>query len=60
MAAPMKLSRFKGSMVGGVVGDCIGAVFEGMWGLVIGIERVLKEIHIIDTGDEHYAANESD
>lgn len=36
------LNKFQGSLVGGIVGDCIGAVFEGFsWASVVGLEKVL-------------------
>ena len=50
MAASM-LSRFQGSLVGAIVGDCIGSVFEGYdWSVAIGTERVLKLIGKLENG----------
>lgn len=48
--AASKLSRFQGSLVGGVVGDCIGAVFEGGWFERVEIEDVLKVTRKIQSG----------
>ncbi|XP_060599900.1 ADP-ribosylhydrolase ARH3-like [Ruditapes philippinarum] len=49
MAASL-LGRFQGSLVGAIVGDCIGAVFEGFdWSTVVGTDRVLKLVEKIET-----------
>jgi hypothetical protein len=51
MAASL-LGRFQGSLVGAIVGDCIGAVFEGFdWSTVVGTDRVLKLVEKIETGN---------
>ena len=49
MAATL-LQRFQGSIVGGVIGDCVGAVYEEMWGSFIGLEKVLGLIRKLQTG----------
>lgn len=36
--------KFKGVLVGVVLGDCIGLEFEGLWVKSIGVEKVLKSI----------------
>ena len=38
------LSRYKGCLVGGVIGDCVGQVFEGLWNGPVSIEKVLKDV----------------
>ena len=43
------LLKFQGSVVGGVIGDCVGAVYEGMW--VIGLEKTLKLVNKIQAGN---------
>lgn len=45
------LSRFQGSLVGAVTGDCIGAVFERLWARTIEPEKVKKVVDKIDTGE---------
>ena len=45
------LLRYQGSVVGGVVGDCVGAVFEGLWGAFIGLDKVLKLVNKIQAGN---------
>ena len=49
MATSMLL-KYQGSVVGGVVGDCVGAVFEGLWGSFIGLDKVLKLVNKIQVG----------
>lgn len=44
------LSRFQGALVGAVVGDCIGAVFEGLWAPGIATEKILRQVKKIETG----------
>ena len=44
------LQKFQGSVVGGVVGDCVGAVYEGAWGAFIGLDKVLKLVRKIESG----------
>lgn len=44
-----KLLKFQGCLVGGIVGDCIGAEFEGLsWSYVVGTEKVLNLVHKIE------------
>ncbi|KAL3863996.1 hypothetical protein ACJMK2_005712 [Sinanodonta woodiana] len=43
-----RISRFHGSLVGAVVGDCIGAVFEEAWLPGINIDRVLRQVEKIE------------
>lgn len=52
MAQPsmLLLSRFQGCLAGAVIGDCIGAVFEGFWADSIAIEKILEEVNKISTG----------
>ena len=38
------LSKFKGALVGAVLGDCIGSLFEGLWAKSIQVEKVLQNI----------------
>ena len=47
------LQRFQGSVVGGVVGDCVGAVFEVLWGTYIGTEKVLGLVRKIESGNSY-------
>ena len=57
MAAPLLpslLSRYQGSVVGGVVGDCIGAIFEVLWTPGIKIENVLVMTKKIEDGKYPY------
>jgi ADP-ribosylglycohydrolase len=42
MSCESLLSKFKGALVGAVVGDCIGSVFEGYWGKGFAVEKVLR------------------
>ena len=49
--AATKLSRFQGSLVGAVVGDCIGAVFEGGWFDNVELDRIVKLSTKIDDGN---------
>lgn len=44
MSKNVLLSKFKGALVGAVLGDCIGSEFEGLWAKSIGVEKVLKSI----------------
>ena len=43
----MSLSRFQGCLVGAVVGDCIGAVFEVIWGPVA-LKPILQEVQDLE------------
>ncbi|KAJ8316997.1 hypothetical protein KUTeg_004901 [Tegillarca granosa] len=56
------LSRFQGSLVGAVVGDCIGAVFEGLWVPGIAIEKILRLVKKIETaaGEANNAEKDTD
>lgn len=49
-AAASNLSRFQGSLVGAVVGDCIGAVFEGGWFQSVELDRIYKLSSTIEKG----------
>lgn len=44
MSKNVLLSKFRGALVGAVLGDCIGSEFEGLWAKSIGVEKVLKSI----------------
>lgn len=44
MSKNVLLSKFKGALVGALLGDCIGSEFEGLWAKSIGVEKVLKSI----------------
>lgn len=43
------LSKFQGALVGAVVGDCIGAIFESLWAKTIHPNKVLKAIENLET-----------
>ncbi|XP_045190282.2 ADP-ribosylhydrolase ARH3-like [Mercenaria mercenaria] len=56
MAASM-LQKFQGTLVGAIVGDCIGSVFEGLsWASVVGTEKVVKLVEKIE--DDHKNSEE--
>ncbi|XP_052772912.1 ADP-ribosylhydrolase ARH3-like [Mya arenaria] len=46
--AASKLTKFQGSLVGAVLGDCIGALFEGEWFNKIEMNKILKEVAKIE------------
>lgn len=46
LAAPVMLSRFRGSLVGSVLGDCIGGEFEGA--VDVPLDRVLQHLSALD------------
>ncbi|WAR20803.1 ADPRS-like protein [Mya arenaria] len=46
--AASKLTKFQGSLVGAVLGDCIGALFEGGWFNKIELNKILKEVAKIE------------
>lgn len=46
------LSRFQGSLVGAVIGDCIGAIFESQWAETIDPDKVAKAISKVETEAE--------
>lgn len=56
IAAPVMLSRFRGALVGSVLGDCIGGEFEGA--VDVPLDRVLQHLSALEDetrGDgEHY------
>ncbi|XP_056004434.1 ADP-ribosylhydrolase ARH3-like [Ostrea edulis] len=49
MSGESLLSKFKGALVGAVLGDCIGSVFEGLWARSIAVEKVLKSIDKLES-----------
>lgn len=51
MAASL-LQRFQGALVGAVIGDCIGGVYEGDWGSFIGMGKVLQLVNKIKTAHD--------
>lgn len=46
IAAPVMLSRFRGALVGSVLGDCIGGEFEGA--VDVPLDRVLQHLSALD------------
>ncbi|XP_041369976.1 ADP-ribose glycohydrolase ARH3-like [Gigantopelta aegis] len=48
----MSLSRFQGSLVGAVVGDCIGGVFESIWGPVA-LRPILRQVEDLEQNYKH-------
>lgn len=54
-AAPVMLSRFRGALVGSVLGDCIGGEFEGA--VDVPLDRVLQHLGALEDetrGDGDY------
>lgn len=49
MSKEVLLSKFKGALVGAVLGDCIGAVFECLWASSNAVEKVLKSIDELES-----------
>ncbi|XP_065144444.2 ADP-ribosylhydrolase ARH3 [Paramisgurnus dabryanus] len=45
-AGPMMLSRFRGAMVGAVLGDCVGGEFEGA--VDVPMDRVLQHLNMLE------------
>lgn len=45
-AAPVMLSRFRGALVGAVLGDCIGGEFEGA--VDVPLDRVLQHLSALE------------
>lgn len=43
------LSKFQGTLVGAVVGDCIGAIFENLWAKTINPNKVIGAIENLET-----------
>ncbi|XP_061171393.1 ADP-ribosylhydrolase ARH3-like [Saccostrea echinata] len=48
MSGETLLLKFKGALVGAVLGDCIGSTFEGLWAKSIAIEKVLKKVDKVE------------
>lgn len=46
IAAPVMLSRFRGALVGSVLGDCIGGEFEGA--VDVPLDRVLQHLSALE------------
>lgn len=44
--APVTLSRFRGALVGAVLGDCIGGEFEGA--VDVPLDRVLQHLSALE------------
>jgi len=45
-----KLQKFQGSLVGAVLGDCIGAVYEGSWSDSIELNSIIDLVTSIEKG----------
>lgn len=45
-ARPVMLSRFRGAMVGAVLGDCVGGEFEGA--VDVPMDRVLQHLNMLE------------
>ncbi|XP_062566072.1 ADP-ribosylhydrolase ARH3-like [Saccostrea cucullata] len=52
MSGETLISKFKGALVGAVLGDCIGSIFEGLWAKSIAIEKVLKKVDKVESEAE--------
>lgn len=59
MSGESLLSKFKGALVGAVLGDCIGSVFEGLWARSIAVEKVLKSIDKLESEFGNHSGNET-
>lgn len=45
---PASLSRFRGALVGAVLGDCVGGKFEGAEPEEVPMENVLQHLNSLD------------
>jgi ADP-ribosylglycohydrolase len=45
------LSKFQGALVGAVIGDCIGAVFEHLWAETISPDKVKAAVERVEAGE---------
>ncbi|XP_021348627.1 poly(ADP-ribose) glycohydrolase ARH3-like isoform X2 [Mizuhopecten yessoensis] len=53
------LSRYRGCLAGAVIGDCVGAVFEGAWADSIAIVKIIKEDEKIREAEKRKRENEN-
>jgi len=45
------LSKFQGALVGAVIGDYIGAVFEHLWAKTISPDKVKAAVERVEAGE---------